>query len=157
MEGLQVGNTKYKVPTPTEVVANPTLAGTESDLEGLQVGNTKYKIPSGGNIYTHHMYLQFSIGDNRILILFNIINNNPNILTISEVLDYFTNTIPYLSTSEVARFSVTGNITNNNAVYDVYMLSYNRSVQQFILGSNDTTSITFSFPSTYDLREWITQ
>ena len=31
-----------------EVVANPTLAGTESDLESLQVGDTKYKIPSGG-------------------------------------------------------------------------------------------------------------
>ena len=31
------------------VVANPTLAGTESDLTGLQVGNTKYKVPSGGS------------------------------------------------------------------------------------------------------------
>lgn len=30
------------------VVANPTLAGTESDLTGLQVNGTKYKIPSGG-------------------------------------------------------------------------------------------------------------
>ncbi|MBQ3330814.1 MAG: hypothetical protein IJG87_06515 [Ruminococcus sp.] len=32
----------------TNVVANPTLAGTEADLVGLQVGDTKYKIPSGG-------------------------------------------------------------------------------------------------------------
>lgn len=32
----------------TEVIANPTLAGTEGDLTGLQVGDTKYKIPSGG-------------------------------------------------------------------------------------------------------------
>ena len=32
----------------TEVVANPTLAGTESVLSGLQVGDTKYKIPQGG-------------------------------------------------------------------------------------------------------------
>lgn len=30
------------------VVANPTLAGTESDLTGLQVNGTKYKVPSGG-------------------------------------------------------------------------------------------------------------
>ena len=48
LEGLQVGDTKYKVPSGTEVVANPTLAGTEADLEGLQVGDTKYKVPSGG-------------------------------------------------------------------------------------------------------------
>lgn len=32
----------------TEVVANPTLAGTEADLTGLQVGDTKYKVPAGG-------------------------------------------------------------------------------------------------------------
>lgn len=30
------------------VIANPTLAGTESDLTALQVIGTKYKIPSGG-------------------------------------------------------------------------------------------------------------
>ena len=28
----------------TEVIANPTLAGTESDLLGLQVGDTKYRV-----------------------------------------------------------------------------------------------------------------
>lgn len=33
---------------PDAVVANPTLAGTESNLTGLQVGSTKYKIPTGG-------------------------------------------------------------------------------------------------------------
>ena len=32
----------------TEVVANPSLAGTESDLTGLEVAGTKYKVPSGG-------------------------------------------------------------------------------------------------------------
>ena len=32
----------------TEVVANPTLAGTETDLTGLEVAGTKYKVPSGG-------------------------------------------------------------------------------------------------------------
>lgn len=31
----------------TEVIANPTLIGTEEDLTGLQVGETKYKVPSG--------------------------------------------------------------------------------------------------------------
>ena len=32
----------------TEVVANPTLAGTEADLTGIQVGETKYKVPNPG-------------------------------------------------------------------------------------------------------------
>ena len=32
-----------------QVVANPTLAGTEADLTALQVGGTKYKVPSGGS------------------------------------------------------------------------------------------------------------
>ena len=32
----------------TEVVANPSLAGTESDLTGLEVAGTKYKVPTGG-------------------------------------------------------------------------------------------------------------
>ena len=33
----------------TEVVANPSLAGTESDLTGLEVAGTKYKVPTGGS------------------------------------------------------------------------------------------------------------
>ena len=31
------------------VIANPTLAGTESSLTSLQVGNSKYKIDAGGS------------------------------------------------------------------------------------------------------------
>ena len=50
LEGLQVGETKYKVPSGTEVTANPTLAGTEADLTGIQVGETKYKVPSGTEV-----------------------------------------------------------------------------------------------------------
>ena len=34
----------------TEVVANPTLAGTESALTGLQVGKTKYKVEQPINV-----------------------------------------------------------------------------------------------------------
>ena len=32
----------------TEVIANPTLVGTEPDLTGLQVGDDKYKVPDPG-------------------------------------------------------------------------------------------------------------
>ena len=49
LEGLQIGNTKFKVPTGgggsgTEVIANPTLSGEETELTGLQVGNAKFKV-----------------------------------------------------------------------------------------------------------------
>ena len=33
----------------TEVIANPTLAGTETELTGLSVNGTKYKVPTGGS------------------------------------------------------------------------------------------------------------
>lgn len=36
-------------PTIPTIVANPTLAGTESDLTGLEVDGTKYKVPTGGS------------------------------------------------------------------------------------------------------------
>ena len=32
----------------SDVSANPTLSGSETELTGLQIGSTKYKIPSGG-------------------------------------------------------------------------------------------------------------
>ena len=45
----------------TEVVANPTLAGTEPVLTGLQVGDNKYSIPEGGGsspeLYLHTINL----------------------------------------------------------------------------------------------------
>ena len=37
-----------ELPVGTNVVANPTLTGTEAELTGLKVGGTDYKIPSGG-------------------------------------------------------------------------------------------------------------
>lgn len=44
------GGIKYVTPeSGTEVVANPTLAGTETDLTGLEVDGVKYKVPSGGS------------------------------------------------------------------------------------------------------------
>ena len=45
----------------TEVIANPTLAGTEADLTGLQVGDTKYAVPQGGSgsqLYQHNIYIK---------------------------------------------------------------------------------------------------
>lgn len=42
--GAEIDAAVAKAGDLSKVVANPTLAGTESALEGLQVGNTKYKV-----------------------------------------------------------------------------------------------------------------
>lgn len=42
---IKIGGTIYNIPSGgTNVVANPTLSGTEASLTGLQVGSTKYKL-----------------------------------------------------------------------------------------------------------------
>lgn len=45
----------------TEVIANPTLAGTEDTLIGLQVGDTKYKLDAGEKLYLHKITVQKNI------------------------------------------------------------------------------------------------
>ena len=43
------------------VVANPTLAGTESELSGLEVDGTKYKVGGGGSqLYQHNITSEFT-------------------------------------------------------------------------------------------------
>ena len=60
----------------TNVVANPTLDGTETALTGLQVGETKYKVPQGGsettNLYLHSIIIYKTNGCN---INFSFINS----------------------------------------------------------------------------------
>ena len=81
----------------TNVIANPTLAGTESDLTGLQVGDTKYAIPSGGGAsYTHHIKLDYTnnIGgtnDEKALIILEITTNSATPMTVSDVYDWLNN------------------------------------------------------------------
>lgn len=56
----------------SDLVANPTLAGTESDLTGLQVGDTKYKVGGGGHLYQHNVAIGTSsvLGQTQILTTF---------------------------------------------------------------------------------------
>ena len=65
------------VPTPTTVVANPTMTGTEGDLEGLQVGDTKYKVPSGGGTIYIHMVQGYFTANWRFSALFFTGNDTP--------------------------------------------------------------------------------
>lgn len=57
LTGLQVGDTKYKVPQGTTVIANPDPAG-ETALTGLQIGDTKYKV--GSKLYQHNLWVKGS-------------------------------------------------------------------------------------------------
>ena len=45
--GAEIDAAVAKAGDATQVVANPTLAGTEAALEGLQVGNIKYLVDAG--------------------------------------------------------------------------------------------------------------
>lgn len=58
----------YETPTSTEVVANPTLAGTEDTLTGLQVGETKYAVPQGGG-KTYNHFVKFTTEDIKLVVL----------------------------------------------------------------------------------------
>ena len=45
----------YNLPLGSQVEANPTLEGTESDLEGIKIDGTKYKIGGGKQLYQHNL------------------------------------------------------------------------------------------------------
>lgn len=47
LEKLTIGGSLF---APRTVIANPTLAGTESALSGIQIGDTKYNMGSQSNI-----------------------------------------------------------------------------------------------------------
>lgn len=74
----------------TEVIANPTLAGTESALTGLQVGDTKYKIESGGGkLYVHRVKLAAGNLDDAISFTATIINGQSSpFSSTSELISY---------------------------------------------------------------------
>jgi len=65
-----------------EIVANPTLAGTEANLTGLQVGDTKYAIPQGGgeqHLYLHRINFTLLGGDlSRIIEITGSVLNSSN-------------------------------------------------------------------------------
>ena len=60
------------------VLANPTLAGTESNLEGLQIGNTKYKV-NNPHLYLHHY--AFRLGTNYFIIQMQCLSTRSTLCT----------------------------------------------------------------------------
>ena len=59
------------------VVANPTLAGTEANLTGLQVGDTKYAMP---HLYRYEIRFGAELGDKGTTFVLTFYSSNPNIV-----------------------------------------------------------------------------
>lgn len=66
------------------VVANPVLAGTETNLTGLQVGDTKFKVGSESHLYEYLIKLNLFFGDYDVYLSLNILTNkNKDISNVS--------------------------------------------------------------------------
>lgn len=69
-------NTLATVYETSEVVANPTLEGTEASLSGLKIGSTKYKVEGGAGgetkLYNHMLvaHVLDSCGDEQVIYIF---------------------------------------------------------------------------------------
>lgn len=104
-------------PAGSQVVANPTLAGTEAALTGLEVNDTKYVVTQPTKLYVHNI---------------NITSNttNPNILLCIQIItprltDYnFTALYNFLYTNfniSTKNYSVTGFArVDNDWCYPIY-------------------------------------
>lgn len=80
-------NTLATVYETSEVVANPTLEGTEASLSGLKIGSTKYKVEGGAGeetkLYNHMMsaHILDSCSEERIIYIF-VTNTSPDYFTV---------------------------------------------------------------------------
>lgn len=90
-----LGEGNINISEGTEVIANPTLAGTESNLTGLQVGDTKYKVPQGGGA-------SLGISDD---LVFKTDNLKKNIIA------YFSQRYPLIYINDETDFILTGRVS----------------------------------------------
>ena len=104
----------------TEVIANPTLAGTEDALEGLQVGDTKYKV-GGGHLYLHNveLYVPSSQSYQGEYWSFNIYTNNAEPFNVDTLRAFITNITSY--TYIPMTFRINGSSTNNKIYLNCYL------------------------------------
>lgn len=89
-------NVLYTGYETSEIVANPTLAGTEANLTGLQVGNTKYAVPQGGSeqhLYKYDIYISLTqiTYDGDLWISFILLSSTKLNLTINNIIEYLIN------------------------------------------------------------------
>ena len=102
------------------VVANPTLAGTESDLTGLEVNGVKYAVPSGSggggsevHLYHHCVFVSMSGISFRI----NIYNSNTTSFVYNTLLSYIREDCYCPDSSSF--ISASGGFTTNNVTYGI--------------------------------------
>ena len=140
LEKLKVGETIYGIPEGTNVVANPTLAGTESALTGLQVGDTKYAV--GEHLYEHTIVCKRDDTNQKYYITFRVITNTSTL--VSSIYD-LNDTLYTLYGSKPIEASGTlwlntgGNVDGYWNVTNVYCLS-NLDCRAKVLGLNNSVA-----------------
>ena len=118
----------------TQVVANPTLVGTEADLEGIQIGSTKYKVGGGKQLYQHNIVVQYESGTNFFRIGFPIISESATAMDKSAVIDWIEAHIP-----ENSNFIPAGVCSNSSGVYpciNFFITSANKWYVQYWTGGS---------------------
>lgn len=83
----------------TEVIANPTLAGTEDPLTGLQVGDTKYVIPVGDKVYRHTLVLRIPGLGSAVNVSFILYNTDSQQFNNDSLYDYLRKVFPMITTT----------------------------------------------------------
>lgn len=113
------------------IVANPTLAGTEADLTGLQVGETKYKVPQGGGVLDI-VELQNSSGTLTQTQYNDIVDNNA---TVKYNDMFFTKSLNYGSpkTAYILSTNMISGPSSSDGIYFYQCnISYNNSQQAYL-------------------------
>lgn len=85
---LEDGEVLLDIPGGINVVANPTLDGTEASLTGLEVGTTKYKIDTGKQLYLHNIKIVDGSG---LICYCQIINDSNTAFTGLSLFNFLTN------------------------------------------------------------------
>lgn len=87
--------TLKKLSGDTEVIANPTLDGSETALSGLQIDGVKYAMGGGGKLYEHNISMSEtepkSTGNIFYKFECRIITKNPEPFTYDTLLDFLPN------------------------------------------------------------------
>lgn len=135
--GISITNENVINNTQDEVIANPTLAGTEANLTGLQVGETKYAVPQGGSdtkLYNVDVRIDISpeqsCNGSYITFIFNTLDITDLPTNFEELVSHLTYNENTKALYILAHLSDFDNVFNKNN-YDGYIiisLAYNVSV-----------------------------
>ena len=145
LEKLQVGESIYGIPEGTNVVANPTLAGTESALTGLQVGDTKYKVPVGYTIHTYTANKTYTSADSDYQQLIDDLTNKRDFIMNDIIYKCVRTATDRWDYSSFANYLSGGNYSNNQVTFIKSGDSYINTRESFALApvtANPSASAT---------------